>query len=523
MAEAKALALQYLNRVPGGDRILLIEADGAPTVTVPFTQDRQRLRDAILAAEPGWTSLDLLAGFDLAEGTLRLAVDAASGSPASIAGAGEAVYVGPGRASGQPSGQGALPAVRFLETHKPSDTLGLLSLRAAADPTEPGAWNVGLVARNYSDSALTARIDFLFDGQQLGHRSLAIAPASDSEMQFTLRTRRPGRLTARAEEADAFSANNEATIRIPEVRRTPLQVIGGSRDAFEALLSSGAHIEPSFVDSSDELDEGAIHVWAHGGVAGRSRRAIYLSPPGTDAPFDEAGSVRDRAIAGWSASHPLARGVRDPDITPAHTRVFDARSGDHIIAGTSGGPAILAREADNRRLVAFGFDLTEESVRNRLAAPLLFANAVAWLDPGAFRTESIEARPPGAIEIEAPNASREEIAVQMENGAAVPWVLDGESIRFFAGRTGTYRVATADRDVTLFLNQPEFPAAAWDPPDAVLRGLPPAVPVGRQPLRPWPWLAALAALILLYDWMRFGRGRRLGAGTFQPAGPEGAP
>ena len=207
-------------------------------------------------------------------------------------------------------------------------------------------------------------------------------------------------------------------------------------------------------------------------------------------------------------------------MTPDRTRIFRSRTGDQIVAGTSEGPVIVAREAGDRRLVVFGFDLAAESVRNRLATPLLFANAVAWLDSGAFRSESVEARSPGAIEIGAPNSARGDIAVQTLDGGAVPWVLEGESVRFFAGRRGTYRVATADRDVTLYLNQPDVPATAWEPPDEVLRGLPSAVSGGGQPILPWPWLAAVAALILLYDWIRFGRGRRLGADPFQAAGAE---
>ena len=526
MEEAKALALGYLERVPGSDRVLLIEADGAPTVKVPFTQDRQRLRDAILAAEPGWTALDLGSAFDLAEGTLRLALGIDGDLSADRAGIGETVYVGPGRHSGQPTRSGGLPTVRYLETETPSDTLGLVALRAAADPTELGKWDIELVARNYESSAATARIDFLFDNRPLGHRELSLGPADDAELQFTLRTRRPGRLTARAAEADAFVGNNEAMIEIPNMRRTPLQVVGGSRAAFEPLMASGAHVEPSFVNSRDELTEDAIHVWARGGDAGVSKRAIYISPPGTASPAGEAHSIRNRPIEKWSVSHPLARGVRDRDLTPDRSRVFESSAGDEVVAGTSEGPVIVARATGESRSVAFGFDLAGDSVRNKLAAPLLFANAVAWLDAGAFRSESVEARSPGTVEIEAPNSAREQIAVRTDRGETVPWILAGGSVRFFAGRKGTYRVATADREVTLFLSQPQIPMAAWEPPEGVERGMPASPSRGGQPWVPWPWLASIAALILLYDWVRFGRGRRLEAEAFQPAEArpqEGAP
>ena len=515
MEEAKALALGYLGAVPVTERVLLIEADGAPTVRVPFTLDRQRLRERILDAEPGWTALDLGAAFELAAGTLRLALDTDGPQLPDRPGVGEVVYVGSGRFVGPPVRSSVLPKVRYLETATPSDTVGLLGLRAAADTAEGGKWDVELVARNYGRIDSRFRIDFLFDDRPLGHRDLAVPAGDEAELRFILRTERPGRLVARAAEADEFEGNNEAAIEIPRVRNPRVQVFGGSEQSFEALLASGSGVEASFVDSSDEFTEGAIHVWAQGGVPGRSRRAIYLAPPGTASPVGDAGSVRDLPIHEWSASHPLARGVRDRDLMPGRARVFDASAGDEIVAGTSEGPVIVARTAGDRKLVAFGFDLAGESVRGRLAVPLLFANAVNWLDSGAFRAESVEARPPGPIEIEAPNSSREQVFVRTDAGDAVPWLLTEGSLKFYAGRRGTYHVTTADRDMTLFLNQPQVASTAWTPPEAVARGLPLARAGGGAPWLPWPWLATIAALILLYDWVRFGRGRSLTAESFR--------
>ena len=517
MDEAKALALGYLDAVPGTERVLLIEADGAPTVRVPFTLDRLRLRESILAADPGWTALDLGAAFELAAGTLRLALDTDGAQLPDSPGVGEVVYVGSGRFVGPSVRSSMLPQVRYLETAPPSDTIGLLGLRAAADTAEGGKWDVELVARNYGGTDSRFRIDFLFDDQLLGHRDLAMPAGEDAELRFILRTKRPGRLVARAAEADDFRGNNQATIEIPHVRNPRVQVYGGSEQSFKALLASGSGVEATFVDSSDEFTDGAIHVWARGGVLGPSRRAIYLAPPGTASPVGDAGSVRDLPIHEWSASHPLARGVRDRDLIPGRARVFNAYAGDEVVAGTSEGPVIVARAAGDRKLVAFGFDLAGESVRGRLAAPLLFANAVKWLDSGAFRAESVEARAPGPIEIEAPNSSREQVSIRTDAGDAVPWLLTDGSLKFYAGRRGTYRVTTADRDVTLFLNQPQVAATAWNPPEAVARGLPPARAGGGAPWLPWPWLATIAALLLLYDWVRFGRGRRLTSASFRAA------
>lgn len=515
MDEAKALALSYLDRARGSDRILLIEADGAPAIQVPFTTDRQQLRAAVLAAEPGWTALDLGAALKLAAGTLRIELDADREELPAGPGGAEVAYIGPGRFAGQPVRSGVLPLVRFIETSEPTDSVGLLALRASSDDTSPGRWDVELVARNYGAEQATARIEFLFNDSLLGHRDLSMPSGEESDLRFTLRTQRPGRLVARTADGDEFDANNEAAIDIPPPRLVSLQVLDGSEEALRPLLASGARVQPSFVGSIDELDDNAIHVWARGGEASRSRRAIVLAPPGTASPAGEASSARRLPIDQWSASHPLAAGVRDRDMVPSRARTFEKQPGDEVVAWTSDGPVILARASGQRKLVAFGFDLADDSVRRRLAAPLLFANAVAWLDSGAFRVESVEARPPGTVEIEAPNSSVRDIAVRDESGRSVPWVLTrGGLIKFYAGESGTYRAMTQDTDIRLYMSQPDIAGATWEPSEDVRRGLPPAWVGGGGTWRPWLWLAALAGLVLAYDWVRFGRGRPLSAGAF---------
>ncbi len=515
MDQAKALALAYVGSVRASDQLLLIEADGSPMVRVPFTQDRQRLREGISAATPSLTPLDMRAAFDLADGTLRLALNSGGEPLADHPGVGETVYIGPGRFEGQPVRAGMLPRVRYLQTEPPSDSLGILSLQASADLAEQGRWDIALEARNYASESTSARIDFFFNDRPLGHRNLSVPAAGDASLQFTLRSQHPGRLSAQFVEDDAYSQNNAATIAIPAPNRTRVQIHGTSEREFGPLLAAGARIDAAYVDSPSDLVPDAIQVWASGGEATSSRRAIYVAPPGTPAPIGEAATVRKRPVVEWSASHPLAEGIRDRDLIPDRARVFTPRPGDDVVASTSDGPVIVARSSDEGKLVAFGFDLTDPSVRDRLSAPMLFANAVSWLDSSAFRAESVAARGPGSVTIEAPNSAPHQIAVRTAKGAKVPWVLSDGEVRFYADQQDSYRVTTADHDLTLVLQQPQVPTTTWEPPESILRGVPSGLAGIGASWVPWPWLAALGALILLYDWIRFGRGRRLTAETVQ--------
>ncbi len=505
--QAKAMALAFMETVPRQDNVLLIGADAAPTVIAPFTSDRQRLRDKILEVQAGWTALDLGAAYELAAGTLRLALNATSQELNTRKDIGEIVYIGAGRTTEQIIHQSALPNLRFLETGSPSDTVGLLNLSAAAEPTEPSRWDITLEVHNYSNQSVTVDLEFFYDDRELGYRKLQLPALASKDLSFILRTTQPGSLRARTNLQDGFETNNEAIIKLPVRASTKLEILGNSQQSFASLLAAGARINPVFIDSPEQLSSNAIHVWSEGGTSSESRRAIYIAPPGTDSPFATRTQVSNQPIREWSAGHPLVQGIRDQDMVPRTARIFEPQAGDEIIASTSTGPVILARTESQRRLVAFGFDLTDKSVQNRLSVPMLFANAISWLEPQAFQPEMLEARTPGIVELEVGSASREQIRVRTDSDTAVPWLLSEEKIHFFAGERGTYHVTTPDQRLTLFLNQPQIAMQQWEPPPSISRGLPAMIPAGSMPWIPWPWLTIAAALLLLVDWLRFGKGR----------------
>lgn len=515
--QVKSRALAWLRALPAGDSVVLIAADGSPSVKVAFTADREKLAAGIAAAEPGFTAVDLSSAFELAAGALRIALDASDAELAASGGIGEAVYIGPGRVREKAVRVGRLPAVRFIATDTPADTLGLRSLRATPNAAESDKWDVAAAVDNYSSVRQTANLEFFFNSALLGRRKLELAANAGRELTFRIRSARPGRLTARLTDGDGFAANNEAAVDLPAAAHPAIEIIGGGPGDFEPLFAAGARVRPRYVAQPGGLSAGAVHVWAGGGAGKASRRAVYIDPEAAQSPVRVERRAFAQPITEWAAEHPLAKGVRDRDLTPRSVSIFEPAAGDTVIARTAAGPAAVARSAEGRRFVVFGFDLAGEAVRNHLSAPLLFANAVAWLEPDAFQTGTVEARPAGLVSLAAGGYSRGQVDVRKADGQPVPWVLADDAVRFYAGQRGEYRVTTPDRRASLHLNLPEMASESWQPGGEVLRGVPPAGASGAAPLVLWPWLALAAGVILLFDWIRFGRG---GPAEFAAVSPE---
>jgi hypothetical protein len=97
------------------------------------------------------------------------------------------------------------------------------------------------------------------------------------------------------------------------------------------------------------------------------------------------------------------------------------------------------------------------------------------------------------------------IRVTGEDQRALPFTLQGGTLRFFAGTPGTVRIAAADREFVYSLTLPEVADSSWTPPAGVRKGIPSrrVAPASSRDL--WQWLALCGALLLLFEWMRYGR------------------
>ncbi len=96
-----------------------------------------------------------------------------------------------------------------------------------------------------------------------------------------------------------------------------------------------------------------------------------------------------------------------------------------------------------------------------------------------------------------------------EDQRALPFTIEGDTLRFFAGSPGTVRVLAGDRETVYSLTLPDVGEAAWKPPPGVRRGIPRAAEASDTGIDVWPWLALGGGAGLLIDWLLFGRSRAL--------------
>lgn len=505
MDEAKRLAEQYLAALPAGDPVQLIRAAGVAEPTTALTADRQALRQAIAETEPGWTALDLAPALELATSSLRLTLDAEDlAELRERDGVGEVAVVSTGRLRQAVDRAPAFPPLRFIEAAGDIDDAGFTALTARRLPDDPERWEIRVRVTNESDGPRSHTAEFFFEGRKLGERAIQTPAVGESELSFRIRTTQPGVLEARLTSDDAFLENNSARLDLPGSENRQVAIVTDRPARFAAL--EGAVSGLDFLMGRDvEGDE--LRVYDRAAPPAADAPGILVMPPAASSPVAVTRTARQVEISSWNTVHPLAAGLRESDLTLPQAMVFEPGPGDIVFASSAEGPIAVARETASGRQVVFGFDPLSGEMANRLAGPLLFANALRWLEPGAFRTAEYRAQSPGSLQFDLNGAAPESVSVSALDGEAPAWLAANDRVRLFAQSPGVVEVATPDARVRLSLTLPEVGRAAWEPGAGVLRGVPPPSLAGLgSAFAFWPWLALLALALWLADWIWFGRG-----------------
>jgi len=209
----------------------------------------------------------------------------------------------------------------------------------------------------------------------------------------------------------------------------------------------------------------------------------------------------------WHPETPLGAGLRTRDVTLESAELFTPAAGDITVAETTDGPVIVAR-GSNPKQVVIGFHPGRGAMKYQLATPLLFANVLRWMTPGAFRQWEYQAGTVGTVSVPVEKDMKpEDIHVLDEANRSLPFTVDSNNLRFFSGAPGTVRVQMGDREMVYSLSLPDVGEAVWRVPASVHKGVPRAAVADAAPRDLWPWLALLGGIGLLVDWLLYGRSR----------------
>jgi hypothetical protein len=476
-------------------------------VPAASTTDRRQLHDAIDAIQPRNGG-----GSDISQAlTLAAALSAREADS-------EVAIVSDGNVKFPPDLK--MPAtVRYFPIGQGRENVGVSAI--SLTPSAAGQ-TLFAQATHYGASAATRRLDIYLDDQLFDAYNLSLDPGKDHSviLDVPATVRKAEARLVDASQTDALAADDRGYAVSTAGEGTNVRVIGPGNRFLEVGLGLLPGVRATLVPTSTStFTETAAQVpmtILDGVVPARlpPGNLFFIAPPHSTEFFSVTGQIDLPALRPAPGDEPLLRNVKLSDVSVARAVKLAPGGWARVAVDGDGGPMLLAGEKDGRRIVVLAFDLHYSDLPLQVAFPLLLSNIVGYLAPGSG-AEAAQLAPGQPLAL-AVDGSITAVRVTRPDGQVVPaQIANGQAIYADTDALGVYAVeqfqgeklAARQRYAVNLFNADESKIA----PQAELKiqqvsGLQQATtadPVGRQEF--WRWLAALALIILVIEWLVYQR------------------
>ena len=494
--QALAEAGRIVDGMPRDGRMLLMTSGRKATLRTGFESERDLLRRALAELRPGDEAGRPREALELALSLLR------------------------GRSQGRvyfltdgafdPDVDPGSPSVVFRVVGEPARNVAITRFDFRQELSSEDRFQVLMTVRNYTDAPVLAPASASLDGRVLFRRSLELPPHDEQTLVLSFTGRALGQAVARIDVDDALAADNQAYAAVNA--HDPLRVLLLTRGNFylESVLAALPGVELFKSDSAADIAQLARR---HDVVVFDGIPAPRL-PPGNfflvntlapGLPFVDTGRAAQPG--------PLRRGssalVRDVDL--AAVRIDEARSvatkasskGLQRLFWSPETDLALALLEGDVKVVYLGFDLARSNFPLQAAFPVFMSQSLEWLRPRGDGLLSTHVAAGSTRPLNVP-VDESRVVVRGPSGAAqTVEAKDGTAHFEGTAEAGIYRYAIGDTERTFAVSLADARESdvngRWRPGERQDEARPAAG--GGQALVPlWPWLLALALVLLALEW-----------------------
>jgi Ca-activated chloride channel family protein len=509
---ARRAAQETIDALPAEAPVTVIIAGQQPQVIASAETDRTEIRRALDAAQPTNGAANWNAALALAVGALSRQTD----QPTTI-------IISDG---GLPLNLPPLPGeVRYVPIGQSNDNVSIaaLSLRPTrngaelfAGITNHGDTNRSVILSLYRGDALLNAQTLDLRAGETQHVILSNLPREPAIYQAKL-----SRPDQAAQPVDALPLDDSAfAVNNPAGSRRVLLISQGNV-FLEQLLAAVPDVQAfraipqadgSLVMPQDEFD-----LYIFDGLAPKDlpfKPTLFINPPQNSVlrvsgAFSNTGNVR-------VSDSPVTRDVNWNNVHVLEAKYIDPPQWARTLIAADGGPLVIVGDTGVRRVAAITFDLHDSDLPLQVTFPILLVNLINYLAPG--RTFDVpDGVAPGDSVIIRPDPSVSTVAIASPSNQIYTVRPAGGNVVFKdTQELGAY-------GVTLISGEQQaidyFAVNLFDPAESNIRPTD-TIRVGQSRIASaqadetgwqewWPWLAALALLILVIEWWVYHGRRRL--------------
>jgi hypothetical protein len=486
-----------INSLPNGSQMTLILVGNSPQTLISAESDKALLRSALSSAQPTHSSADWQSAFALAAGAAHDSAEVTT------------VIVSDG---GLPAeGLPTLPGdARYVPIGDSDDNLAIsaLALRGGQLFAE---------VTNYSDAPRSALLSLYRGEELLTARQLELGAGESASLSLENLPAAAGIYQARISDPagdsalDAFPLDDTAFAVNQDAATRRVLLVSKGNLYLEQLLASLPGIQP-FRSLTGEIPPDPFDLYLFDGAYPSQAlpgSLLLVNPPPN--PLFVVGSAF-QPVEMRAREHPLTRYVDWSNVHILQASSVSLPDWADALIEADGRPLVFAGETDGRRAAVLTFDLRESDLPLQVAYPILFSNLINYLVPPAAFDASQSLRPGESLTL-VPPPGTERVVIASPSNKLYTLQPSAASLTFTdTDEPGYYAVNFIAKDTS---RAEYFAVNLFDPDESNIRPQE-TIQVGRASLSAatssqiglrelWPWLAGLALLVLLVEWLVYHR------------------
>lgn len=485
-------ARQMVQSIPPGGQMAIILATQHSELLAASTSDQGELLAALDRAHPTSEAADLGEALSLANAVL------AGRSGASI------TLISDGHGTTPVSPPHLFAPLQYVSVGVTAENLALEAL------TQDSNGSVFIRVDNYGRQPRDAHIELRTDGQLVDSIPIHVPAESPLQVTWSGLTNQTHVLEARLAPGDAFGLDDSAWL----VTGTPPAHKALLVTAQNRFLERAMRLHPGLdvtVVAPADYKPGSYDLYVFDGFLPKGplpTPALVVAPPQGQGPVPAGIPIDPGPLQPANPDDAL---LRDVSLANVHVKTASKVSLPQdwrAVISANAGPLVAVHEGEPR-IAELTFDLHNSDFPLRLGFPVLIQNLLGYLLPGGFEGQVY---PPGSPVRLATEPGARSLVVTRPDGGQVDLNPKGSAIFSQTEQPGVYlvqqKVPSGERQSRFVIQfqDPSLSSIAPGAAPAVQESLQPAGALVRGVNELWPWLAVLAILLLVGEWVVYHRG-----------------
>ena len=379
---AQHAALATVEQLRPGQEAMLIESGQEARVLVPFTEDKQALRQAIQAIQPLDVAGRLPEAFRLAQANLQR-----GGRTAVVHVFTDGAFETPT----VPDLGGA--AIRWHLFGQRGRNIGITAFEVRKTFFGAIDYQAFLSVVNYSNQQATFDLVLTLDGKRLKTERVTLGPEVKRSFVIPFTHGAGGILRAEISAGDDLAVDNQAMAVIPPLHPVRVLLIS-SGDAFlEKALTAAPQLKvemgtPDLLSKGTQYDVVIIDNVPVKRVPPGRYLFIHTLPEGSSLQLQ--GRVEQPAVIDWDRAHPVMRYLDFSKVVIQEAMRVRPLGSGRVLVESNLTPLIYALDDRGMKAIFVGFDLFRTDFPLRVAFPLFVSNALRWLYPNQLEDAGLQ-------------------------------------------------------------------------------------------------------------------------------------